>query len=108
MNRDYKFIAHARTDIPALIAEVRRLRADADQSRRTARDFQEQAKKAGDECDRLRTALAQARREERERIEPMLADIECEVGHNAADDVARLVGKYLKEIRAPGAQEEGE
>jgi len=58
MNRDYKFIAHARTDIPALIAEVRRLRADADQSRRTARDFQEQAKKAGDECDRLRTALA--------------------------------------------------
>lgn len=36
---DAEFIAHARTNIPALVAEVRRLRAESDDQRRRIRDI---------------------------------------------------------------------
>lgn len=43
---DAEFIAHAREDVPALVAEVRRTRKENDRLRRVAQDKSEQARKA--------------------------------------------------------------
>lgn len=57
---DAEFIAHARTDIPALLAEVERLRAERDQAREECGHEKHMRKLASDQRDRFIAAKMRA------------------------------------------------
>lgn len=56
-----EFVAAARTDVPALVAEIRRLTADVDMWRRTVTRTEQGRARAIADNDRLATELQQAR-----------------------------------------------